>query len=145
MSVLLATNWYPSSNLYSGWLAIVAVISALACSIASLRRLHLTVVGQLLVIVGAPVLFITVLFSELGMFVLRDGREFGFPLWVRAYGNAADFLATYIALGASYLVAREATRMPLQAVRVIGWIEVAGFALLGAFELFLLSLRVYVD
>ena len=145
MSVLIATSWYPSSNLFSGWLAMVAVISALACSIASLPRLHQAVVGQWLLIVGAPLLFVAVLVPEFGMFVMRDGKEFGFPLWVRAYGNAADFLATYIALGASYLIAREATRMPLRAVRVIGWIEVAGFGLLGVFELFLLCLRVYVD
>jgi hypothetical protein len=122
----------------------VVVISTLACSIASLPRLHRSAVGQWVVIVGAPLLFITVLSAEFGMFVFRDGREFGFPLWVRAHGNAADFLATYIALGASYLIAREATRMPLRAVRVIGRIEVARFAFLGAFELFLLCLRVYV-
>jgi uncharacterized protein YjeT (DUF2065 family) len=144
MSVLIATSWYPSSSLYSGWLAMAAVISALACSIASLPKLRLAVVGQLLVIVGAPVLFITVLFSELAMFVLKDGREFGFPLWARAYPNAADFLATYVALGASYLIARQATRMPLRAVRIIGWIEVAGFASLAAFELFLLGRRIYL-
>lgn len=122
----------------------VAVISALACSIASLRRLHLAVVGQFLMIVGAPVLFMTVLFSEMGMFVLKDGSEFGFPLWARAYPNASDFLATYIALGASCLIAREATRMSLRTVRIIGWIEVVGFVLLGAFELFLLCRSIYV-
>ncbi len=89
-------------------------------------------------------MFLTVLLSGLGMFVLKDGTEFGFPLWARAYPNASDFLATYIALGASWLIAREATRMSLRAVRIIGWIEVVGFVLLGAFELFLLCRRVYV-
>ena len=78
------------------------------------------------------------------MFVLKDGREFGFPLWARAYPNASDFLATYIALGASYVLAREATRMPIRAVRVVGWIEVVGFASLAVFELFLLGRRIYV-
>jgi hypothetical protein len=144
MSVLIATSWYPSASLYSGWLAMVAAISAAACFVASLRQVRLAVLGQALVIIGAPLLFITVLFSELGMFVLKDGREFGFPLWARAYPNASDFLATYIALGASYLIAREATRMSLRAVRIIGWIEVVGFASLAAFELFLLGWRIYV-
>lgn len=143
MSVLIATSWYPSSSLYSGWLAMVAVISALACYLASFRRLHLATVGQLFVIVGTPILFITVLFSEAGMFILRDGREFGFPIGAWTYPNACDFLATYIALGASYLMAREATWMSVQAVRVIGWIEVAGFVSLAAFELFLLGRRIY--
>ena len=78
------------------------------------------------------------------MFVLKDGREFGFPLWARAYPNASDFFATYIALGASYLIAREATRMSSRVVRVIGWVEVAGFALLALFELFLSCRRHYV-
>jgi hypothetical protein len=85
-----------------------------------------------------------VLFSEAGMFVLKDGREFGFPIWARAYPNAADFFATYIALGASYLIARVATTMPLGAVRILGWIEVVGFALLAAFELFLSCRRFYL-
>jgi hypothetical protein len=144
MSVILATTWSPSFSLYSGWLAMVAVISASACFVASLPQIRLAVLGQLLVIVGAPILFITVLFSEAGMFVLKDGRDLGFPIWARAYPNASDFLATYIALGASYLIAREATRMSVRAVRIIGWIEVAGFASLGAFELFLLGRRIYV-
>jgi hypothetical protein len=122
----------------------VTVISALACSIASLRRLRPAPIGQLLVIVGAPVLFFTVLLSEFGMFVLKDGKDFGFPLWARGYPGAADFLATYIALGASYLIARAGTQMPHRAVRIVGWIEVAGFALLGAFELFLLIRRICV-
>ena len=144
MSAIIATTWYPSFSLYSGWLAMVALVSALACSLASLRKVRVTAIGQMLVIVGAPILFVTVLFSEAGMFVLKDGRDFGFPIWARAYPNAADFFATYIPLGASYLIAREATRMPLRAVRIIGWIEVAGFALLGAFELFLSCRRLYV-
>ena len=144
MSIILATTWSPSFSLYSGWLAVVAIISASACFVASLRQIRLAVPGQLLMIVGAPILFITVLFSEAGMFVLKDGREFGFPIWARAYPNASDFLATYIALGASYLIAREATRMSVRAVRIIGWIEVAGFASLAAFELFLLGRRIYV-
>jgi len=94
--------------------------------------------------VGAPILFVTVLFSEAGLMVLKDGREFGFPIWARAYPHASDFLATYIALGASYLVAREATRMSRKAVRIIGWTEVAGFAALAAFEMALLGRRIYV-
>jgi len=98
MSVLIATSWYPSSSLYSGWLAMVAVVSALACAVASLRRVRMAVVGQLLVIIGAPILFITILSAEAGMLVLKDGREFGFPIWARAYPNAGDFLATYVAL-----------------------------------------------
>src|SRR6476469_6948441 len=100
MSIIIATTWSPSLGLFSGWLAMVAVISTVACLIASLRRIHLAAIDQLLVIVGAPVLFITVLFSELGMFVLKDGREFGFPIWASGYSNPSDFLATYIALGA---------------------------------------------
>jgi len=36
--------------------------------------------GQVLVMVGAPILFVTVLFSEAGLMVLKDGREFGFPI-----------------------------------------------------------------
>jgi hypothetical protein len=144
MSVLIATSWYPSSSLYSGWLAMVAVISAVACFVASLRRFRLAVLGQALVVVGALILFITVLFSECGMFLLKDGRDFGFPIWARAYPNASDFLATYIALGASYLIAREATRMSNRVVRIVGWVECACFALIAAFELFLLSRRIYV-
>src|SRR5882672_2403754 len=119
MSVLIATSWYPSSSPYSGWLVMVTFISSVACFIASLRQVRLGVLGQLLMIVGAPLLFVTVLFSEAGMFVLKDGREFGFPLWARAYPNASDFFATYIALGASYLIAREATQMSNRVVRVI--------------------------
>jgi hypothetical protein len=144
MSVLIATSWYPSSSLYSGWLAMVAVISAAACFVASLRQFRLAVLGQALVVVGALILFITVLFSECGMFLLKDGRDFGFPIWARAYPNASDFLATYIALGASYLIAREATRMSNRVVRIVGWVECACFALIAAFELFLLSRRIYV-
>src|SRR4026207_532850 len=87
MSAIIATTWYPSSSLCSGWLAMVACISAAACFVASLRPIRLAALGQWLMIVGAPVLFVTVLFSEAGMFVLKDGREFGFPLWARAYPN----------------------------------------------------------
>lgn len=145
MSVTIATSWYPSSSLYSGWLAMVIAISALGCFLASLHRVRLATLGQLLVIIGAPILFITVLFTEAGMFVLKDGREFGFPIWARAYPNASDFLATYAALGAGYLIAREATQMSLRPVRIVGWIEAAGFVLLAAFELFLLGRRIYVD
>ncbi|HEV2666249.1 MAG TPA: hypothetical protein VG324_15125 [Blastocatellia bacterium] len=145
MSVLIATLWQPSSSFYSGWLAMVTLVSAMACSIASLRKIHASAIGQLLEIVGAPILFVTVLFLEGGMFVLRDGRDFGFPIWIRSFPNASDFLATYVALGASYLMAREATRMQLEAVRIVGWIEVVGFALIGAFEIFLLFGRIYLD
>ena len=145
MSIVIATIWYPSSGFYSNWLATVAVFSAPACFVASLRWIRTTVFGQLLMIIGAPVFFITVLFSGAGMFVLKDGREFGFPIWARAYPNTSDFLATYIALGASYVIARKATRMSIRAVRVTGWIEAVGFATLAAFELFLLSRRmIYV-
>lgn len=144
MGIFIATSWYPSSSLYSDWLAMVAVVSALSCSVASLQRLRMAVLGQLLVVFGGPLLFIAVLSSELGMFVLKDGRQYGFPLWARAYPNASDFLATYIALGASYLIARKATRMPLRAVRIVGWIEVTVFAALVVFELFLLGRRIGV-
>jgi hypothetical protein len=91
-------------------------------------------------IFGAPILFITVLFSEGGMLILRDGSDFGFPTLIRgARPNESDHLTTYIALGASYLLAREASRLPDRATRIIGSIEATGFAILAGFELFLLG------
>ncbi len=87
----------------------------------------------------------TVLGSELAMFVLKDGWKFGLPLRARAYPNASDFLATYSALGASYLIARIATEIPRRAVRVFGWIEVVGFTSLAGFELFLVARRICLE
>ena len=93
-------------------------------------------------IVGAPILFVTVLFSEGGMLILNDGRDFGFPPLIRgACPNESDYLTTYIALGASYLLAREASRLPVRSIRIAGRIEATGFALLAGFEFVLLGRR----
>ena len=93
-------------------------------------------------IVGAPILFITVLFSEGGMLILNDGRDFGFPTLIcGACPNQSDYLTTYIALGASYLLAHEASRFPVRVIRIVARIEATGFALLAGFEFFLLGRR----
>ena len=80
VSAILATVWDPLPSLYSGWLAAATVVSALACCVASLRQIRSVLLGQVLVMVGAPILFVTVLFSEAGLMVLKDGREFGFSI-----------------------------------------------------------------
>ena len=75
------------------------------------------------------------------MLILKDGNNYGFPIWARAYPNASDFLATYLALGAGYLIARSATTAKHQAIRFIAWFEAVGFGFLAIFELFLVYLR----
>lgn len=138
-----AAIWYPSSDFYSDWMVMVLMASIAVCFIATRPAVRDSMLGEGLMIAGAPVLFITVLFSSGGMLILRDGKDFGIPIWMRAYPNASDFLASYIALGAAYLLAREASQLPVRAVRVVRGIEAIGFALLAAFEFFLLGRRLW--
>lgn len=79
------------------------------------------------------------------MLVLKDGWTFGLPLRARAYPDASDFLATYGALGASYLIARIATKTLRSTVRILGWVEVVGFGLLAGFELLLVVRRIWLE
>lgn len=78
MNVIIATSRHSSSSFYADWLAIVTAIPTLACFMAFLRRVQSAV-----------------LVTEAGMFVFKDGREFGFPIGEGAYPNAGDFPATY--------------------------------------------------
>ena len=119
------------------------LLSIAVCFIATRATVRDSILGGLLMIVGAPIFFIIVLFSEGGMLILKDGRDFGFPIWMRAHPGASDFLTTYIALGASYMLAREASRLPVRMIRIIGRIEATGFALLAGFEYFLLGRRLW--
>ena len=123
-------------------MVMILLLSITVCFIATRPQVRDSVPGEALMIVGAPILFVTVLFSEGGMLILNDGRDFGFPTLIRgARPNETDYLTTYIALGASYLLAREASRLPVRIIRIAGRIEATGFALLAGFEFFLLGRR----
>ena len=141
MITVFATSWEPSTDLLSAWVLLVAIIVTLAVAATSIRPVLQSVFGECLAILGAPLLFVTVLFSEAGMLILKDGKDYGFPIWARAYPDASDFLATYLALAAGYLVARSATTAKHQAIRFIAWFEAVGFGFLAIFELFLVYLR----
>jgi len=74
------------------------------------------------------------------MLILNDGRDFGFPTLIcGARPNESDYLTTYIALGASYLLAREASRIPVRVIRIVGRIETMAYALLAGCELIMLG------
>ena len=137
----IASIWSSLSNFYSDWMVMILLLSIAVCFIATRPQVRDSIPGEALMIVGAPILFITVLFSEGGMLILNDGRDFGFPIWIRANPNESDYLTTYIALGASYLLARVASRLPIRVIRIVGRIEATGFALLAGFEFFLLGRR----
>jgi hypothetical protein len=135
----ITSIWSRLSNFYSVWMVMILLLSIIVCIIATRPQVRDSVPGAALMIIGAPIFFITVLFSEWGMLIIKDGRDFGFPTLIRgACPNESDYLTTYIALGASYLLAREASRLPVRVIRIVGWIEAASFALLAAFEFFLL-------
>ena len=122
-----ATVWYPSSNLYSPLVLVVTVVSVMACLVATRPRVRSVPLGEALMLFGAPILFVVVFFyAGGGPFPIRRG----FP-------DASDMLATNIALGCSYLLAREATRLPTRGIRIAGWIEVIGFAMLATYEVVL--------
>jgi hypothetical protein len=122
-----ATVWYPSSNLYSPLVLVVTVVSVMACFVATRPRVRSAPLGEALMLFGAPILFVVVFFfAGGGPFPIRRG----FP-------DASDMLATNIALGAGYLLAREATLLPTRGIRIAGWIEVIGFAMLATYEVFL--------
>ena len=132
MSLSFATIWYPSSNLYSSLVLVVTVVSVVVCFVATLPKVRSIAIGEALILFGAPILFVTVLFFAGGVSFLGMRR---------AFPDASDFLATDIALGASYLLAREATHLPTRSIRIAGWIEVVGFAIIAGLELFHLGLR----
>lgn len=145
MTFNISSIWYPSSDFYSEWAVTISLISVAACYLASLSAVRSSILGGVIMVFGVPILFATVLFSEGGMLILKDSKEFGFPVLMRAYPMASDFLATYIALGASFLIAREATRLSFRPFRIMGWIESIGFGMLAGFELFLLLRRLCIS
>jgi hypothetical protein len=122
-----ATVWYPSSNLYSPLVLAVTVVSVVVCFLATRPQVRSVPIGGALMLFGAPLLFVVVFFcAGGGPFPIRRG----FP-------DASDMLATNIALGAGYLLAREVTRLPTRGIRIAGWIEVIGFTMLATYEVFL--------
>jgi hypothetical protein len=144
--MMIASLWYPSSNYYSNPMAMVFLLSVAVCYIATRPAVRDSVLGEALIIIGAPVLFFTaVVLSEGGMLIFKDGGDFGFPMLIRSYPGASDFIAAYIALGASYLLARQASQLRCRGVRLVGRIEAAGFALIAGLELFLLERRLWMD
>ena len=121
----------------------ILITSIGVCFIASRPNVRTSTLGGLLIIIGAPVLFIVVLFSEGGMLLANEGDEVGLPVLMRAYPMASDFLTTYIALGASYFLSRQACGNRIIIIKAFGWIESAAFALVAGLELILLARRVF--
>ena len=127
MGIKIATTWYPSSDIYSVLVLMVSVVSVALCFVVTLPKVRATVFGKALMLVSGPILFVSVFFCALG-------SSPSFP-------GASDLLATHIAIGAGYLLSREATHLPTRSIRVAGWIEVIGFATLAGSQLFFLSVR----
>lgn len=124
-----ATIWYPSSSLYSPLVLVVTFLSLAVCFVATKPQVRSVPIGEALILFGAPILFVLVFFcAGGGPFPIRRG----FP-------DASDMLATNIALGAGYLLAREATRLPTRGIRIAGWVEVIGFFMLATYEVVLHS------
>ena len=136
---MFATVWYPLLDI-----ALIAGLCGLACWIVSLEKFRCTSIGQWSVVIALPILLTMFLLPLGAMVVFKDGRDFGFPIYVRGYRNATEFEGSYITLGASYLIARDSTKMLLRPVRIFGWIETIGIVLLVAFELFLMGRRLWI-
>ena len=127
MDIKLATAWYPSSDIFSMLVLMVSVISVALCFVVTLPKVRATVFGKVLMLMGGPILFVSVFFCALC-------NSPSFP-------GASDLLAAHIAIGAGYLLSREATHLSTRSIRVAGWIEVLGFATLAGSQLFFLSVR----
>ena len=134
--------WSLTPDIYSDWMVMILLLSIAVCFIASRPKIRDSICGGVLMIVGAPIFFVIVLFSENGMLILIDCKL------VRLGGIGLPtpdvFLTTYIALGASYLLARQASQSPVRVIRRVGWVEVMGFALLAGFEILLHARRLWL-
>ena len=94
-----------------------------------------------MVILGAPFLSWLTYFFWGANFLLKDGRQYGLPIYIRSFPSAADFLSTYLIIGAAYLLARRVTTSSDRTCRWLAWLEAAGFGILLVLEGLLLAVR----
>ncbi|MEI6177259.1 MAG: hypothetical protein WCS43_10230 [Verrucomicrobiota bacterium] len=87
MIINLTSIWHSLPNFFSPFLWVVTVVSVVVCFVATLPKVRSIAIGEALMLFGAPILFVTVLFLA-----TNGGRWFF---------DVSDFLAINIALGAT--------------------------------------------
>ncbi len=140
MHLHFAMSGYPSTNLYSPLVMVVTMVSVVVCFVAALPKVRNNAIGGVFILIAAPIPFVTVFF-----FLSSEYRAFQLSTGCRGYQDLSDYLAVGIALGASYLIAREATRVPTRSMQTAGWIEAVAIAIFAGLFLFAHLIKVVIS
>lgn len=138
---MLATRWSPSLTLVTPQACGVLVSLAVLITVQPWLRIKARRAADWTVIMGAPFLSWLTYFFWGANFLLKDGRQYGLPIHIRSFPSAADFLSTYLIIGAAYLSARQVTTSPDRTCSWLAWLESAGFGILLVVEGLLLAVR----
>lgn len=141
MKALLATTWDPAPTLATSQTCGLLVSMAVLIAVQPWMRTKAKRAADWMVIVGIPFVLWLAYFFWGANFFLKDGRQYGFPIYIRSFPSADDFLATYMLLGTAYLLARRLVGSSHSMIRWLAWFEAAFIGVLLGIEAILLALR----